>query len=262
MTAPVRSTSRPPRNATEAQIEVLEQLCERLAGFGADTSLEWLDGYMTAIAASRRAIAIDEWLPKAFGDAFERGFADPLDEAGARAALQTHADLLASQLDAESLLEAPDNLRLAPLMASYDDAARAEMVAGGHATEDEARDLLQTGALWSEGFQQAVEHFAEDWPEPDPESDEGVWFDSCMVRVLALTLPQKELAEHLAAEYPGETLERDQIVDEACFAIQDLRVYWLDHAPKPETRRVDAKTGRNDPCPCGSGKKFKKCHGA
>lgn len=23
-----------------------------------------------------------------------------------------------------------------------------------------------------------------------------------------------------------------------------------------------AKVGRNDPCPCGSGKKFKKCHGA
>ena len=22
-----------------------------------------------------------------------------------------------------------------------------------------------------------------------------------------------------------------------------------------------AKTGRNDPCPCGSGMKFKKCHG-
>jgi preprotein translocase subunit SecA len=23
-----------------------------------------------------------------------------------------------------------------------------------------------------------------------------------------------------------------------------------------------AKTGRNDPCPCGSGKKYKKCHGS
>ena len=22
------------------------------------------------------------------------------------------------------------------------------------------------------------------------------------------------------------------------------------------------EVGRNDPCPCGSGKKFKKCHGA
>jgi SEC-C motif-containing protein len=26
-------------------------------------------------------------------------------------------------------------------------------------------------------------------------------------------------------------------------------------------RRVEPKVGRNDPCPCGSGKKFKKCHG-
>ena len=31
-------------------------------------------------------------------------------------------------------------------------------------------------------------------------------------------------------------------------------------APKPV--RSGAKVGRNDPCPCGSGKKFKKCHGA
>jgi preprotein translocase subunit SecA len=25
--------------------------------------------------------------------------------------------------------------------------------------------------------------------------------------------------------------------------------------------RVDPKVGRNDPCPCGSGKKYKHCHG-
>ncbi len=25
--------------------------------------------------------------------------------------------------------------------------------------------------------------------------------------------------------------------------------------------QASAKTGRNDPCPCGSGRKFKKCHG-
>ncbi|MGY9002959.1 MAG: SEC-C metal-binding domain-containing protein, partial [Rhodospirillales bacterium] len=28
--------------------------------------------------------------------------------------------------------------------------------------------------------------------------------------------------------------------------------------PRVETRRVQ-KVGRNDPCPCGSGKKYKKC---
>jgi len=26
--------------------------------------------------------------------------------------------------------------------------------------------------------------------------------------------------------------------------------------------RVEKKIGRNDPCPCGSGKKYKNCHGA
>jgi preprotein translocase subunit SecA len=33
--------------------------------------------------------------------------------------------------------------------------------------------------------------------------------------------------------------------------------------PKQETVvRAQPKVGRNDPCPCGSGKKYKKCHGA
>jgi hypothetical protein len=27
-------------------------------------------------------------------------------------------------------------------------------------------------------------------------------------------------------------------------------------------RREGKKVGRNDPCPCGSGRKYKKCHGA
>ena len=39
--------------------------------------------------------------------------------------------------------------------------------------------------------------------------------------------------------------------------------YWLDkrisHAP---IRRGGPKAGRNDPCPCGSGKKYKSCHGS
>jgi preprotein translocase subunit SecA len=33
-------------------------------------------------------------------------------------------------------------------------------------------------------------------------------------------------------------------------------------ASQPSQRRTGEKVGRNDPCPCGSGKKFKKCHGA
>ena len=31
--------------------------------------------------------------------------------------------------------------------------------------------------------------------------------------------------------------------------------------PKVQPVRVEQKVGRNEPCPCGSGKKFKNCHG-
>jgi len=33
------------------------------------------------------------------------------------------------------------------------------------------------------------------------------------------------------------------------------------HAGKPQPVHVGDKVGRNDPCPCGSGKKYKNCHG-
>jgi preprotein translocase subunit SecA len=32
-------------------------------------------------------------------------------------------------------------------------------------------------------------------------------------------------------------------------------------AGKPQPIHVGDKVGRNDPCPCGSGKKYKQCHG-
>jgi preprotein translocase subunit SecA len=42
---------------------------------------------------------------------------------------------------------------------------------------------------------------------------------------------------------------------------QPARVGGDDALPKT-VRREEPKVGRNDPCPCGSGKKYKKCHGA
>jgi hypothetical protein len=53
-------------------------------------------------------------------------------------------------------------------------------------------------------------------------------------------------------------------------AYDDLPPWELDEEPQPSApmmeapapiRRSGAKIGRNDPCPCGSGKKFKKCCG-
>jgi len=48
------------------------------------------------------------------------------------------------------------------------------------------------------------------------------------------------------------------------FVKTEGRWYFMDgQAPKPTTiKRQAPKIGRNDPCACGSGKKFKKCCGA
>ncbi len=52
--------------------------------------------------------------------------------------------------------------------------------------------------------------------------------------------------EALEGKTPGEMLEGRSLIPQ-----------------KVETvRRTEPKVGRNDPCTCGSGKKYKKCHGA
>jgi preprotein translocase subunit SecA len=61
---------------------------------------------------------------------------------------------------------------------------------------------------------------------------------------------------------------RAQVAEQSPFAPsrrqqqqQPARVGGDDATPKT-VRRDEPKVGRNDPCPCGSGKKYKKCHGA
>ncbi|MBP7915463.1 MAG: UPF0149 family protein [Vitreoscilla sp.] len=251
-----------PRMSTEEEIEALDALCQRMAGFDDRVSLEWLDGYMAALVAGPRRIQHDDWLPVFAEGVFPRTFADPADAEAARAAIDARWQALADQLDPERILDDPDVLRLAPLMIELTDEDKQRLVDEGHVKPEEIALLEQTGEVWAVGFIDATRDFPQDWPEPDLETEEGQLFDECMLRVVSLTLDDEELKEVYEDLYEGEQLTRDELIQEALYAAQDMRLYWLDHAPKPPPRRVDALPGRNDPCPCGSGKKFKKCHGA
>lgn len=59
----------------------------------------------------------------------------------------------------------------------------------------------------------------------------------------------------------GKPVEHHEI---ATFVKEEGRWWFLDgRTPPVETqRREEPKIGRNEPCPCGSGKKFKKCCGS
>ncbi len=248
-----------PRDSSDAEIEALDRLCERLGGFDDRVTTEWLDGCMTALIAGPRAMTPVEWLPTLLGDAWERTFADPPDAAQAMATLLARWNVLSSQLDGEALFDAPDELRLSPLLVDYGDAARD---AGQPETEPPA-DLPRIGELWAVGVLETIDAFGDDWRLPDVDDGDRAWFDASLRAIAALTIrDDAELAADMQLRYPGKALDRDALIDEACYALQDLRCFWIDHAPRHAPRRVAPTPGRNDPCPCGSGRKYKKCHGA
>lgn len=230
------------RDSTEPELDALQAVCERLQGFDPRCNAEWLDGAFTALMAGPSVPAgPQEVMATLLGDTWERTFADPDDVATALPALDARWRALRSQLDPEALYDDPDSLQLAALLLAADDAAG-----------------FPLGTDWAAGFRQVVDDPAWGWPAgPDPEM-----LTALLGPIDALRLDPGALQAWTAEHYRGETPSREQLVDDAAYAVQDLRLWWLENAPRTAPRRVAATPGRNDPCPCGSGRKYKKCHGA
>ncbi len=79
----------------------------------------------------------------------------------------------------------------------------------------------------------------------------------------ASMLSPEEEEERQREELERRMVEEQKMREERARKLQFVGGSSEPAAQKPSTvkREVD-KVGRNDPCPCGSGKKYKKCHGA
>jgi len=254
--------SHPPRQSTEVELEAFDRVCETLCGFDDGLTFELVDGFLAALAAAPRVPPPEDWVPVLFEDNFDRAFGDPIARGQALATLQARLRVLCDQLDPAVLLDDPDQLRLEPLIGEYTDTDRQRLVdEEGLSVEDAS--LYQTGAWWAEGFFECVGKMPALWALP-PDGEAQAVFDQAFAQIDALRMPPdgQKWRTHLADYYPKGAPTRDELLAEACMAVQDLRLFWVDFAPRTATRRVEATPGRNDPCPCGSGKKYKKCHGA
>jgi uncharacterized protein len=112
---------------------------------------------------------------------------------------------------------------------------------------------------WVAGFQHAAACF----PDLEELDDEAVM--TALARLYrhlpAETDEERELVETLEREQPLATL--DEAIDDLVAAVADLYELTEDLRYHVDTvRRETPKVGRNDPCPCGSGRKYKQCHGA
>ncbi|RZI73657.1 MAG: zinc chelation protein SecC, partial [Variovorax sp.] len=117
---------------------------------------------------------------------------------------------------------------------------------------------------WALGFMYAVENWPDDWAAPRDKEAAGM-LDDALDAIVTLTEDDtgKPTVSMFAEDGPP-SLSQQRLDDfgSAIWAVYDLRQLWKSMGPRVETLRKEPEPGRNDPCPCGSGKKYKKCHGA
>jgi len=101
-----------------------------------------------------------------------------------------------------------------------------------------------------------------DWSEQDTKrwAEQSEWLSLEIVKTDAGTESDEfGMVEFIAVYKENEHVKRHHEISQ--FQKIDDRWYYVDGAtPKIETVvHTSPKVGRNEPCPCGSGKKYKKC---
>jgi len=118
--------------------------------------------------------------------------------------------------------------------------------------------------VWALGFMYVVETWPEEWQPPRDKEAAG-WVEDAMQRIVAMT--EHDEGEPTISMFgedspPSVSQERLNAYGDAIWAVYDLRDTWKQVGPRVATVRKGEEPGRNDPCVCGSGKKYKKCCGA
>jgi uncharacterized protein len=122
------------------------------------------------------------------------------------------------------------------------------------------------GQLWALGFMAAVNAWPEEWAGPRNKAAQH-WRGTTLDLLQALTLDDTDtptLSAFADAEGGPPTVseQRMRAFGDAIWAVYNMRDTWRALGPRVQTVYAQAALGRNDPCSCGSGKKFKKCCGA
>lgn len=219
-------------------------------------SWEFCEGFLAALVCSRRAIEAAEYWPVLLGEAFNPAAHMEFVWRWRRRWREVEAALDApvDSLEDERCYQ-PEVLDTRGAVLALPEAERGDT--------DLAR-LPSFAQTWALGFLYAVESWPEDWAAPrDP--DAAQMLDAALSDLVTLTEDDRAAPSVSMAVEGGPPSISEQRLDDyaaAIWAVYDLRQLWKSLGPRVEAVRKEAAPGRNDPCPCGSGKKFKKCHGA
>ena len=114
-----------------------------------------------------------------------------------------------------------------------------------------------------ENAKNCVEYFLTNDSIPDAIlkriSTEHANFMDVINEIMETSYTFDEMLKEYKSEFLNKTIYSSATVLFCSRAFSEIFDYIS--APKPQTSVITEKVGRNDPCPCGSGKKFKNCCG-
>ncbi|MHB8745249.1 MAG: UPF0149 family protein [Gammaproteobacteria bacterium] len=221
---------------TEAELDQLGRLLLDRIDDDADTDgkdegvldVSELDGFLTAIVSGPVTVPPSRWVPAMWGD-FEPAWENPQDFETLFSLLMRHMNGIV-----EMLMAQPADFE--PMFAERDVKGKTYTIV------DE----------WCQGYMRGVALTADQWSTDSSE------MTILLAPIRAFTSETAWRAHDLSAT------ETENIQNAITPNVRAIHAYWLarraHQAPSAApAQRVAPRVGRNDPCPCGSGKKYKKC---
>jgi uncharacterized protein len=226
-----------PQPLTEAE---LDRLAEVLKHFGDKRAmnLEMLDGFFAALNSGPDNVPPSEYLPEIWG-----GDMINEDAFSAQPMLEEFISLVTRHWNFIS-----DTLRSGDVFVPL-------LLEDEHGVS-QAND-------WASGFMRGIGLRREDWaPLLDDEENGG-----SLVPIFALAHEYDPDPEMRPYKEPVSAEMREKLIVGVAAGVMAIYHYFETERLLPTLsaddaatyRRIAPKVGRNDPCPCGSGKKFKHC---
>jgi uncharacterized protein len=221
---------------TDAELDRVRDFLMNCKG-GNAMNLEEIDGFFAALIAGPETVMPSEYYPEVFGgemsDVCEFSSLDEAREI--LGMMMRHWNKIASTL--------------------YKDEIHVPLIC-----EDEKGELH--GNDWARGFMRGMNMRHDAWS--DLVNDEK--YGGSLTPMMMLYHEHDEDPE--IRPDPITPDKREQVIAFMAAGLMNAYEYFRKEREKPdlgvhapESRRSTPKVGRNDPCPCGSGKKYKKCCG-
>lgn len=223
-----------PAPLNDSELDHLEELLESEVFAGEAMRLDEIQAMICAIVSGPQPVAPSIWLPEVLGKGLEDA-ANPVVGETLELLMRLNNDIAASLMAEDTI--APVLYPEDESCKTYDYAAWADSyvfgaglagdwyeLAGKHA--DDLSELLEPLFLLNGMLKEDIEKSGERWFAPAEEA-----------RLVS------DIQENLPV------------------VVQSLYNFWRNKRLGGTVKHEEAKSGRNDPCPCGSGRKYKQCCG-